>query len=221
MKGVVNHFELTESHLLAIMTDNGSSNDSMTRELQSTLEASRIGWPAMKNHIPCIAHLIQLALRSLMTGLRVKVRTKSRDTHERDQHFGENRGTAMWKRRRLWKEGSSGLNKVSARRPRLAKIIEKVCISRHFEYPETECPIEENTCCIDYTDTEASKPVHRLSKSQITNPSTTYSRYVNTKGFDTGVVWASQMHMRIHPWVAQKSKIQWIPVTLHITGWMD
>jgi hypothetical protein len=38
-------FELTDSNLLGIMTDNASSNYSMTRELQSTLEASGIEWP--------------------------------------------------------------------------------------------------------------------------------------------------------------------------------
>jgi hypothetical protein len=53
--------EPTNGRLLGIETDYGSSNNSMTRELQSTLEASGSEWPAMRNHIPCMAHVIQLA----------------------------------------------------------------------------------------------------------------------------------------------------------------
>jgi len=50
-KEVLDHFELTDSRLLAITTDNPSSNYSMTCELQSTPEASGIEWPAERNHI--------------------------------------------------------------------------------------------------------------------------------------------------------------------------
>jgi len=42
LKDVLDSFELTDGRLLGITTDNGSSNYSMTRELQSTLEASGI-----------------------------------------------------------------------------------------------------------------------------------------------------------------------------------
>ena len=45
-------------------------------------------------------------------------------------------------------------------RPGLAKIIEKVRISRNFESPETNLHIAENACCIDYADTRLSKQVH-------------------------------------------------------------
>jgi len=50
-KEVLDRFELTDGCLLAIMTDNSSSNYSMTRKLQSTPEASGIEWPAERNHI--------------------------------------------------------------------------------------------------------------------------------------------------------------------------
>jgi len=69
---VLDHFELTDGRLLGITTDNASSNYSMTRELQSTLEASGIEWPALRNHIPCMAHVIQLALGAFMSSLGVK-----------------------------------------------------------------------------------------------------------------------------------------------------
>jgi len=77
LKGIVDRFELTNSRLLGITTDNASSNDSMTRELQSTLEASGIEWPALMNHIPCMAHVIQLALGAFMSSLGDKGRIKS------------------------------------------------------------------------------------------------------------------------------------------------
>jgi len=59
----------------------------MTRELQTTLEASGIEWPASRNHIPCMAHHIQLALGAVMSSLGVKGPTKSEEAPERDQQF--------------------------------------------------------------------------------------------------------------------------------------
>jgi hypothetical protein len=40
LKEVLDRFELTDGHLLGITTDNASSNYSMTRELQTSLDAS-------------------------------------------------------------------------------------------------------------------------------------------------------------------------------------
>ena len=77
LKDVLDRFELTDGCLLGITTDNASSNPSMTRELQSTVEGSRIEWPTLRNHIPCMAHVIQLALGAFMSSLGVKRRTKS------------------------------------------------------------------------------------------------------------------------------------------------
>jgi len=111
------------------MTDNASSNYSMTRELQSPLEAYGIDWPALRNHIPCMAHVIQLALGASMSSLGINGRTKSWEAHERDQQFGENTIIDIGKSPTLRKEGNATINKVSAMRPGLAKIIEKVHIS--------------------------------------------------------------------------------------------
>jgi len=129
LKDVLDRFELTDGRLLGIITDNASSNYSMTRELQSTLEASGIKWLALRNHIPCMAHVIQLALGPFMSSLGVKGRAKSWEAHERDQQFGENESIDIWKSQRLRKEGNARINKVSAMKPGLAKIFEKVCIS--------------------------------------------------------------------------------------------
>jgi len=53
----------------------------------------------------------------------------------------------------------------------LAKIIEKVRISRYSENSETDHHIAANASCFDYVDTQSLKRVYRLSKSQSTNPS--------------------------------------------------
>jgi hypothetical protein len=45
-------------------------------------------------------------------------------------------------------------------RPGLTKIIEKVCISRHFERPQTDHHIAENPCYMDYVDAWVSKQIH-------------------------------------------------------------
>jgi len=101
----------------------------MTCELQSILEASGIDWPAFRNHILCMAHVIQLALGAFMSSLGVKGRTKSWEAHECDQQFGEHESIDVGNSQRLRKEGNARINKVSARRPGLGKIIEKVRIS--------------------------------------------------------------------------------------------
>jgi len=126
---MLDRFELTDGHLLGITTHNASSNYSMTRELQSTLEASAIEWPALRNHIPCMAHVIQLALGVFMSSLGVKGRAKSLEAHEGDQQFGQNESIDIEMSQRLRKEGNARINKVSAMKPGLAKIIEKVRIS--------------------------------------------------------------------------------------------
>ena len=123
-------FKLTDGGLLGITTDNASSKYSMTPELQSTLEASGIEWPTLRNHIPCMAQVIQLPLGAFMSSLGVKRRTKSWEAHEHNQPFGENEIMNIGKSQRLRKEGNARINMVSAMRPGLAKIIEKVHSSR-------------------------------------------------------------------------------------------
>jgi hypothetical protein len=144
LKEVFELFDLTDGRLLGITTDNASSNDSMTRKLQTTLEASGIEWPALRNHILSMAHVIQLALGAFMSSLGVKGHTKSWEAHERDQQFGENESIDIGKSQRLQKEGNARINKVPAMRPGLAKIIKKVRISTYFECAETNLQIAEN-----------------------------------------------------------------------------
>jgi hypothetical protein len=126
---MLDRVELTDGHLLGITTNDTSSNNSMTRKLQSTLEASGIEWPALWNHIPCMMHVKQLALGAFISCLGVKGRTKSWEAYEHEQQCGENESIDIGKSQRLQKEGNVRINTVSAMRPGLAKIIEKVRIS--------------------------------------------------------------------------------------------
>ena len=187
MKDMLDCFELTDCRLLGITTDNASSNYSMTRELQSTRESSGIEWPALWNHIPCIARTMQRALGAFMSSLSVKGRTKSWEAHERDQQFAENESKDIGKSQRLRKEGNARINKVSAMRPGLAKIIEKVRISTYYESAETDLHIAENPCCIDYADTWSPKRVYVLSKGQSSHCGTSYYGCEDTLELYTGV----------------------------------
>ena len=128
MKDVLDGFELTDGRLRGITTDNASSISLMTVELQSTLEACGIEWPALRNYIPCMAHFIQLALGAFMSSLGVKGHTMSWEAHERNQQIRENESVDIEKSQRLPNEGNIRINKVSAIEPGLAKIIEKVYI---------------------------------------------------------------------------------------------
>jgi len=193
----------------------------MTHELQSTLEASGIEWPALRNHIPCMAHVIQLALGAFMSSLGVKGRTKSWEAHERNQEFGENESIDIGKSQRLQKEGNARINKVLAMKPGLAKIIEKVRISWYFESPEADLDIAENACCINYADTWSPKQVHWLSKSQSPHCCTSYYGCGDTLELYTGVTRVRLPLTGIHPWVASKPDIRSISAIIHNSGWMD
>jgi hypothetical protein len=72
LQDVLDRVELTNTDLLGIMTDNTSSLHLMTRKLQSTPETSGIEWPALRNHIMYMAHVIQLALGAYMSSLAVQ-----------------------------------------------------------------------------------------------------------------------------------------------------
>ena len=164
----------------------------MTCELQSTLEASAIQWPALSNHIPCMAHIIHLALGAFMSSLSVKGRTKSWEAHERDQQSGENESTDNGKNQRLRKEGNARINKVSAMKPGLAKMIWKVRISWYFISPEIDLHIAKNACSMDYADNWSSKWSHWLSNSQSSHRSTTDYGCEDMVEPNTGVARAHQ-----------------------------
>jgi hypothetical protein len=87
LNDLLDRFQLTDGHYVGAMTDNVSSNCSMTRERQSTLEYSGIKWPTLRNHILCMAHIIQLVLWAFMSFLGVKGCTKYWKAHEHNQYL--------------------------------------------------------------------------------------------------------------------------------------
>jgi len=183
----------------SLTTDNASPDYSMPCQMPSTLEESAIKWPTLRNHIPCRAHVIRLALGAFMSSLGVKGRTKYWEAHVCDQQFGETESIDIGKSQGLRKEGNARIDYVLAIRPGLAKTIEKVHISRYFESPETDHHTVRNTCCIDCTDTWLSKWVHWLSKSQIPHCSTTDNGGEDMLELDSRDAWASWQITRIPP----------------------
>jgi len=174
----------------------------MTCELQSTLEASGMESPAWRNHIPCMAHVIQLALGALMSSLGINGHIKSWEAHECDQQFGENEGIDIVQSQRLRKRDNARISNVSAMRPGLAKIIEKVRISWYFETPETDLHMAENCGSIDYTDTWSPLWVHWLSKSQSPHCSTSDYGCEDMLGLKSGVAHTCLPITRIYMRVA-------------------
>jgi len=156
-----------------------------------------------------------------MSSLGVKELTKSLEAHERDQQFGENESIDIGKSQRLRKQDNVRINNVSAMRPGLAKIIEKVYISTYFESAETDLHIAENASCIDYADTWSSKQVHWLSKIQSPDCSTTHYECEYMLALNTGVARARLPITWMYTWVAQEPKIQRLLASLYNTGWVD
>jgi len=126
---VLDRLELTDDRLLGITTNNAASNYSMTHELQSTLEGSEVGWPALMNQIPGMAQVIEVAVGAFMSSFGVIGRTTSWEAHVGDQEVGQNESIVIGNTQRLRKEGNARINWVSATRPGLAKTIDKVRIS--------------------------------------------------------------------------------------------
>jgi len=203
------------------MTDIAFLNYSLTHELQSTLEASAIQWPAVTNHISCMAHVIQLGLGAFMSSLGFKGSTKFSEAHDRNQQFGENETVDIGKSQRLRKEGKVWIDKVWRMKPVLAKIFDNVHISQYFESAEADLHIAENACCIDYANTSSSKRVHWLSESQRPHRGTSDHGCEETSELDRGVARERLAIKWIHTQVVRKPKIQCLLATLHHSRWMD
>jgi len=195
------------------MTDNSFSDSSRTRELQTILETLRIKCPGVENHIPCIVNIIQHALGAFTSSLSVKRHTKSWEAHDCGQHFGENDSVDIGNSQSHGNEGNAIINKVSAMRPGLAKIIEKVWISSNSECSTTDVHIAANPCCNIYADTWSSKRVDWLPNSECTDRSTDYYGFEDPMEYNPGVAWANLPITRIDSRVAQISRMQWLPAT--------
>ena len=124
MQGVLSRFGLDGMSLLGITTDNASSNYSMTNCLEKLLEniSGESEWSAEQNHVPCMTHVIQLALGAFMNLLGVKSRHKSWEDTEREK-IGRQSGSCNSRRKR---GGGARVEMVGLLEPGFNKIIEKV-----------------------------------------------------------------------------------------------
>lgn len=114
-------FGLENGCVLGITTDNATSNYAMARELQRSLKNMEVEWSAAQNHVPCMAHVIQLALSAFMQSLGVKGRSKSWEEGVRDT-LNENSNSGKGK------VGCARIKKIQDMQTGFSKIIEKVCV---------------------------------------------------------------------------------------------
>jgi hypothetical protein len=92
----------------------------MTGSLQLLLEESGVEWSAEQNHMPCMAHVIQLALGAFMNALGVKGREKSWEDTEREKMTADS-GRVVKK-----KIGGARVERVALLKGGFNKIVEKV-----------------------------------------------------------------------------------------------
>jgi hypothetical protein len=70
-------FRILQTHdlhnlLLAITTDNASNNKTLCESLSDSLKTSkRVSWSAEQNHLPCLAHVIQLVVKKVVESLDI------------------------------------------------------------------------------------------------------------------------------------------------------
>jgi len=193
----------------------------MTQEPQSTHESSGIEWPASRYQTPCMSHGIHPALDPLISSFGVRCLTKSWNAHDHDQRFRENQRTEIGNSQRLCKEANVTINKVSAMRLGVVKIIQTVGNSKTVHSTETDHIKAANACCINNADTVSSKQVHWLTNSLTTNHSTTYHGCNDRVQFDSSVAWGRLPIARIHLQVAPEDKTHYFLAHHHNVGWMD
>ena len=82
-----------EAHLLAITTDNASNNSTMRKEIADGLNRLHgVEWDKERGTIPCLAHVIQLVVKNLVSALKVEACNDSIPTsfNEDDINMVEN-----------------------------------------------------------------------------------------------------------------------------------
>jgi hypothetical protein len=60
-----------KNRLLAIIIDNASNNEKMRKKMKKILKEFDIEWNHEKNHVFCIAHVIQFAVNELLESMKI------------------------------------------------------------------------------------------------------------------------------------------------------
>jgi len=80
MAGIINdvlaRYGIQDS-ILGFTTDSASNNRTLTEALNNTWSLLSVEWCQLENHIPCMAHVVQLILGAFISSITVK----SRDSH--------------------------------------------------------------------------------------------------------------------------------------------
>ena len=66
-----------QDRILGFSTDSSSNNQTVTQASNNAWSLLSVEWCELENHIPCVAHVVQLILRVFMSSIKVK----SRDGH--------------------------------------------------------------------------------------------------------------------------------------------
>jgi hypothetical protein len=196
--------------------------------------------PALRNHIPHMVHVILLAIDGPMSSVSVERRTKSSEVLECSAVWRE-WIIANGKRQTLRNKGDTRINKVSAMRPGLVKLMKKVRLAGYFESPDSDVHITENACCVTYDDNWSPKLVHWTSKSQSQPRSTSdygctdtlelYSRVAQAglliTGIQTRVAWKPKyselrpLFTALDEWTIVKKVMELFRTFRYWTLWMS
>jgi len=61
-----------QDRILGFTTDSASNNRTLTEALNNAWSLLSVEWCQLENHIPCMAHVVQLILRAFMSCIKVK-----------------------------------------------------------------------------------------------------------------------------------------------------
>ena len=83
--GVLKRYNIDNDRFLGMMSDNMSSNFTMSAGIERAMAIMGHQWSSANNHMPCMAHVIQLALGAFMSKLQIAGRESYYQEEQRDQ----------------------------------------------------------------------------------------------------------------------------------------
>ena len=72
-----------QKQLFAVTADNARNNGTLRRELENELARENITWDSESGHIPCLPHVIQLAVQAFLKTLRCNARNEEVSTSKK------------------------------------------------------------------------------------------------------------------------------------------
>jgi len=78
-----------ESQLLGFTSDSASNNGTLAAALSNALDQLSVDWNCDHNHIPCMAHVVQLILGAFMDHLKIKSKGESMPSNFKESYVGK------------------------------------------------------------------------------------------------------------------------------------